>query len=94
MAQLGNEVSVADLFYGSVTLGERGQVVIPAEARKQHGLHPGDKLLVFRQPHGQGLMLARVEDVRAVVEALQQVDELFSKVGENHDEEPNTDEGD
>jgi len=34
-------------FYGSVTVGERGQVVIPAEARKDFGIQPGDKLLVF-----------------------------------------------
>lgn len=34
-------------FYGTTTLGERGQVVIPAEARKALGLTKGDKLLVF-----------------------------------------------
>lgn len=34
-------------FYGTTTLGERGQVVIPAEARKALDLSKGDKLLVF-----------------------------------------------
>jgi AbrB family looped-hinge helix DNA binding protein len=34
-------------FYGSVTVSERGQVVIPAEARKDFNIHSGDKLLVF-----------------------------------------------
>ena len=34
-------------FYGTTTLGERGQVVIPAEARKSMGIKKGDKLLVF-----------------------------------------------
>ena len=34
-------------FYGTTTLGEKGQVVIPAEARMQMKLKSGDKLLVF-----------------------------------------------
>ncbi len=34
-------------FYGTATLGEKGQVVIPAEARKSMGIKKGDKLLVF-----------------------------------------------
>ncbi len=34
-------------FHGTTTIGEKGQVVIPAEARKAMGLKSGDKLLVF-----------------------------------------------
>ena len=34
-------------FYGSTTVGEKGQVVIPAEARTAMKLKKGDKLLVF-----------------------------------------------
>jgi AbrB family looped-hinge helix DNA binding protein len=34
-------------FYGSTTLGEKGQVVIPAEAREELSLEKGEKLLVF-----------------------------------------------
>jgi AbrB family looped-hinge helix DNA binding protein len=34
-------------FYGSVTVSERGQIVIPAGARKDFGIKTGDKLLVF-----------------------------------------------
>lgn len=34
-------------FYGSVTVSERGQIVVPAEARKDFNIKPGDKLLVF-----------------------------------------------
>ncbi|MDD5254445.1 MAG: AbrB/MazE/SpoVT family DNA-binding domain-containing protein [Candidatus Omnitrophica bacterium] len=38
--------------YGAVTVGERGQVVIPAEIRKVFGIKNGDKLLVFAKPGG------------------------------------------
>jgi AbrB family looped-hinge helix DNA binding protein len=37
----------SEQFYGTTTLGEKGQVVIPAEARKAMGIKKGDKLLVF-----------------------------------------------
>lgn len=44
-------------FYGSVTVGERGQIVIPAEARAELGIQPGDKLLVMRDPVKPGLVV-------------------------------------
>jgi AbrB family looped-hinge helix DNA binding protein len=34
-------------FYGSVTVSERGQIAIPAEARKDFDIKTGDKLLVL-----------------------------------------------
>ena len=34
-------------FYGTTTLGEKGQIVIPVEARTGLNLKKGDKLLVF-----------------------------------------------
>jgi AbrB family looped-hinge helix DNA binding protein len=44
-------------FYGSVTVSERGQTVIPAEARKDFNIKAGDKLLVFGDLE-QGLWIA------------------------------------
>ena len=34
-------------FYGAITVSERGQIVIPAAARRDFGIKVGDKLLVF-----------------------------------------------
>jgi len=34
-------------FFFFLKVGERGQIVIPAEARKAFQISPGDKLLVF-----------------------------------------------
>lgn len=47
-------------FYGAVTVGERGQIVIPAQARRDLGIEAGDKLLVLGDPE-QGLALAKLE---------------------------------
>ena len=40
-------------FFGATTLGEKGQVVIPAEARTALNLKKGDKLLVIGMGPGQ-----------------------------------------
>jgi len=38
--------------YGAVTVGERGQVVIPVQARKLYQIKAGDKLVVFAKRGG------------------------------------------
>ncbi|MBO5208832.1 MAG: helix-turn-helix domain-containing protein [Lachnospiraceae bacterium] len=44
-------------FFGSVTVGERGQIVIPQKARKVFHIEPGDQILVFGdEERGMGLM--------------------------------------
>ena len=43
-------------FFGTVTVGQRGQVALPAQARKQLGLEPGDQLVVLTDS-AQGLAL-------------------------------------
>ena len=35
------------IFYGSSTVGERGQIVLPAKMRKEFNIKKGDKLLVI-----------------------------------------------
>ena len=43
-------------FFGTVTVGQRGQVAVPAQARKHLGLEPGDHLVVLTDP-AQGIAL-------------------------------------
>ena len=43
-------------FFGTVTVGQRGQVALPTQARKHVGLEPGDQLIVLTDP-AQGLAL-------------------------------------
>lgn len=47
-------------FYGAVTVSERGQISLPAQARRDLGISPGDKLLVLGDPE-QGLALMTVD---------------------------------
>jgi AbrB family looped-hinge helix DNA binding protein len=54
-------LDVDKCFYGAVTVGERGQVVIPAEARSDMGIKPGDKILILKHPVYDGLVMAKLE---------------------------------
>lgn len=56
--------SFSDAFYGTSTIGERGQIVIPAEARAELGFHPGDKIVIMRHPVHEGLMMFKIDAMR------------------------------
>lgn len=45
--QVHDRFQKQDKFYGTTTIGARGQVVIPASARKDLNLNPGDQLVVM-----------------------------------------------
>lgn len=80
------EKSFEDCLFGSATVGERGQIVIPAEARKRFSIHPGDKMLVLAHPSGNGIMLAKMDSMReffsSFLEHLTRVEEQLKQTDE------------
>lgn len=46
--------------FGVVKIGERGQIVIPKEAREVYGLKAGDTLLVLGDKKGMALVKTEV----------------------------------
>ncbi len=46
--------------FGLVTVGEKGQIVIPAKARKMFDINPGDSLVVLGD-EGQGIAIMKSE---------------------------------
>jgi len=62
--------SIDEMFYGTVTVGERGQIVIPAEARSEYEISAGEKLLIFGQPNHAGLMVVKMSGMIEFVEAM------------------------
>jgi AbrB family looped-hinge helix DNA binding protein len=54
-------------FYGSASVGERGQIVLPAKLRKAFGISPGDQLLVMADPHMNSVMLVKAEVLSAML---------------------------
>lgn len=57
-----------EAFYGTATLGERGQLVIPAEARATMDMQPGDKILIMRHPVQKGLVMFKLSHARQFLE--------------------------
>jgi AbrB family looped-hinge helix DNA binding protein len=53
-------------YFGSATVGERGQMVIPAEARRALGIDDGQKMVVFGRGKGR-LTLVKAELVSEYV---------------------------
>jgi len=48
-------------YFGTTTIGERGQIVIPKAARDLFDLAPGDKLLVLGSKRRGGLALVKAD---------------------------------
>ena len=73
-------------FYGVATVGERGQVVIPAEARKDFEVTPATKLLVFGGQGRRILILTKAqfmtEFLASAMNMLSQYEHLLKDVPE------------
>lgn len=59
------EVAEGKYIYGIVTVGERGQIVIPKEARKQFDINPGDKIVVAGDIE-KGIALAKADVMKQI----------------------------
>lgn len=79
---------LSENFFGTATVGERGQIVIPAEARKKFDIETGDKLLIVG--HGEkGVMLFKIDALRefmtTIMEDLERVENEFQKSDRTED---------
>ena len=58
--------------FGTAKVGDRGQIVIPKEARELFRIQPGDTLLILGEEN-KGLIISRPELLRDIA------DEIFEK---------------
>jgi AbrB family looped-hinge helix DNA binding protein len=72
--------------YGTATVGTKGQVVIPSDAREELNIKPGDRLYVVDAMHGSGVVLLKEEMLQTMVERMtEQIDE-FRSLAEREEE--------
>ena len=64
--------------FGTAKVGDRGQIVIPKEAREFFGIESGDTLLILGKPE-TGLIVTKPEALHSLAE------EIFRTI-ENEDE--------
>ena len=55
--------------FGLVTVGDKGQIVIPAKARKIFGISPGDQLVILGD-EGQGLAVLKADSFLEIANAI------------------------
>lgn len=60
--------------FGTAKVGERGQIVIPKEARKIFGIEPGDTLLILGDEKN-GILVSKPDVIENIAE------ELLGKMG-------------
>ena len=59
-------------YYGSTVIGEKGQVVVPAEIRKKFGIEPGEKFLVLagEKMGAWGIILVKADVLSRVMKKM------------------------
>ena len=60
-----NNTKHGSSIFGLVTVNDKGQVVIPSEARSIIDLHTGDKLLVMMHPSHHGIVLIKPDGLES-----------------------------
>ncbi len=55
--------------FGTAKVGDRGQIVIPKEARELFNIRPGDTLLILGE-EGKGLIVSRPELLRELADQI------------------------
>ena len=58
--QIIMEAENGKYIFGVVKVGERGQIVIPKEAREQYKIKPGDNLMVLGDQKGIAMLKTEV----------------------------------
>jgi bifunctional DNA-binding transcriptional regulator/antitoxin component of YhaV-PrlF toxin-antitoxin module len=66
--------------FGSTTVGPRGQLVIPVEARKELSIDVGSKLLVFSHFGNRGLIFVKVEAVEELLNIMSRRLDEFTRL--------------
>lgn len=59
----------AQRVFGTAKVGDRGQIVIPKEARELFNIHPGDTLLVVGESN-KGLIISQPELLRDLADQI------------------------
>lgn len=69
------------MFYGSTTVGERGQIVLPVKLRGDLKIKKGDKLLVIVDPHGSRINLINPDTMNEFLDMISEnINQIKSKI--------------
>lgn len=85
---MGKQPHITDKrLYGTATVGTKGQIVIPAEAREELSIASGDRLYVVGSAEGGFLGLLKEEALEAIMQHLTVQMESFRALKQEKDKE-------
>ncbi|MFH1876251.1 MAG: AbrB/MazE/SpoVT family DNA-binding domain-containing protein [Candidatus Omnitrophota bacterium] len=65
--------------YGAISVGERGQIVIPAQLRNELKIRSGDRLMVFAKPDRRVISLMPERDFSQFIKKAAKVIDKLEK---------------
>jgi len=51
----------SDLYFTTVTVGKKGQIIIPAKLRKELSIGPEEQLVILSGPHQEGFAVLKTK---------------------------------
>ena len=51
----------SDLYFTTVTVGKKGQIIIPAKLRKELSIAPEEQLVILSSPHQEGFAVLKTK---------------------------------
>ena len=66
-------------FFGAVKVGERGQIVIPKNAREMYQIQAGDKLVVLGEDATKGLAILKSDGFLELADLIRQSEERLEE---------------
>jgi len=68
------------IFYGMITISEKGQIALPVDIRRDLNINTGDRLLVVKRRDNAGILLLRQDIMDNVIEKIQDDDNFLNKI--------------
>ncbi len=72
--------AMGGMFYGSIRISSKGQVVIPQRVREDFGLKTGDQLIVIGRPEQEGFALMKPDGFLRVQQELARMQAQLGQV--------------
>jgi len=67
----------SDLYFTTVTVGKKGQIIIPAKLRKELSITPEEQLVILSGPHREGFAVLKTQSFIERQEKFKKLAEQF-----------------
>ncbi len=68
------------IFYGMVTISEKGQIALPVDIRRDLNINTGDRLLVVKRRDNGGILLLKQSIMDNIITQIQDDDDFLNKI--------------